>query len=724
MSLGQPLWLLLGLLAGLLIYFHRQRRAQRAVEVGNLHLWRRLALQSAPRAQPRPRLSAALLLQGLVLLSVVLALARPALGPRAPGGDVLLLLEAGRAMRATDVRPDRFGAARATALGEVRGRTSILLVSDWPVPLAVGRADSDGVRAALRTAAAGDGTPDWAAAASLARAWTAEHPARVVAYASPGQAHAARAALRTLRATVRVFGEGVPNAAISRFTVTPGSGAAPWEVAGAVHQFGPIGERTLSVALDGRVLSTMVLRVAANGDTSFRLRFTPGGGGVLSARLDASDALPADDGASAVVRPTPVPLRVALVGPAPASGVVDPAALGAAALPGARVTRSPEFPVAGSANLLMVTDPARRPGSVLPPVPVTVWLNAPARGAKTDSVLAWDTAEALGQGVSWGDLGALSRADVTPWPTGTALVTGTGGALIEVRRAGGRTEVRVNFPLAAGDWTRTPAFPVFLANLARLARPDTGERAVPPCRVGLPCALLAGTHTLQLPGDTSQPRAGRESGAQESFVPWRAGVYSVDGQPLAVNRLAGPEADLRGPGAAASTAAQPFVTGWGAALAAGWRPLLTLALLALGMEFALLLRTEPSLRGRRWAALGRPQRRMLALHAVAALLLLLGVLDVRLPAPESAAATAHIVPPGGAPGPIRSGHNLGRGLAFSGPSAGWSARQTSPPRWRLLTPPCRGAGPTSCACRRQPGRGPLACLTFWRRFGHRALQWS
>ena len=327
---------------------------------------------------------------------------------------------------------------------------------------------------------------------------------------------------------------------------------------------------------------------------------------------------------------------------------MNPAAQGAAALPGARVTRSLEFPVAGSADLLMVTDPALRPGSVPPPVPVTVWLNAPARGAKADSVLAWDTAEAMGQGVSWGDLGGLSRSDSAPWSTGTALLTGMAGPLIEVRRAAGRTEVRVHIPLAAGDWTRTPAFPVFLANLARLARPDAGERVVPSCQVGLPCALPAGAHTVADSWDTSRPKVGRESGVGERFVPWRAGVYHVDGQPLAVNRLAGPEADLRGPGAAL-TAAQPFSPRWRTALAGGWRPLLILALLALGTELALLLRTEPLLRRRDWAALSRPQRRMVALHAGAGLLLLLAVLDVPLPSPGSAAATAQIVPPGGVP---------------------------------------------------------------------------
>ena len=131
MSLGQPLWLGLALLALALIYFHRQRRAQRAALVGSLQLWRRLALQSAPQARPKARLSAALLLQGLVLGLVALALARPAFGA-APGGDVLVLVEAGRAMRATDVRPDRFGAAVTGALGEIGGRTSVLLVADWP----------------------------------------------------------------------------------------------------------------------------------------------------------------------------------------------------------------------------------------------------------------------------------------------------------------------------------------------------------------------------------------------------------------------------------------------------------------------------------------------------------------------------------------------------------------------------------------------------------------
>ncbi|PNY80121.1 VWA domain-containing protein [Deinococcus koreensis] len=662
MSLGSPLWLLLILLAGVLVYFHRQRRAQRAALVGSLHLWRRLALQSAPRARPRVRLSAALLLQGLVLALVALALARPGARPAATGGDVLLLIEAGRSMRATDVRPDRFGAAVAGALGEVEGRTSALLVADWPVPLAVNREGRAGVRAALRSATAGDGAPDWTAAARMAQAWIGGSPAggspRVIAYVSPGQAGAARAALRPLEATIRVIGGAAPNAAMSGFAVTAGRGGAPWALSGAVRNFGPAGKRNVTVALDGRVMAVQRLNLAANGETPFALRFTPGQGGVLSARLDASDVLPADDAAQVVLRPTAPPLRVALVGPPGTAGSApgDPAGRGAAALPGARVTRSSALPAAGEADLLIVTDPARQPGETVPAAPVTLWLNAPQRGSRSDSVLAWDTAGALGQGVPWGDLGGVTRAPTAPWPTATALLTGRTGPLIELRREAGRTEVRVNMPLDSGaqdesGWTGTPAFPVFLSNLAHLARPDAGERTPAPCRVGQPCALPAGSRRLQLPA-VDGPAPVVEGAAGASFVPWRAGIATADGQPIAVSRLAGPDADLRS-GAEAERGPREapariswFPFGWRDSLAAAWRPLLLLALLTLIAELVLLTRSEPTLQRGRWATLSRPQRRMLALHGLAAALLLLAVLNVSLPRPGGQAASARVVLPG------------------------------------------------------------------------------
>lgn len=641
MSLTQPWWLLLALLAGLLVYLHRQRRAARAVEVAGLHLWQRVAARHAPRSSPRARLSAALLLQLLVLLLVALALARPTLGPSATPGGTLLLIEAGRAMRATDVRPDRYAFAAQQAASRLSGAVTVVQVGASPRPLAVRRPDLGAVRAALLASRADDGPPDWPAAARQARALLAGTPATVIAYVSPSQAQAARAALQALNADVRVVGRAFQNAAITALSVTPGEQGAPWSLKGAARVYGPAETRPLTVTLDGRRLHTQALSLTPGVDVPFTLRFTPGAGGVLRAALDATDALPADDAAQLRLSPTPATLNVTLVTDGNARAD-DPIARGLAALPSATVTRTDTLPTGQSAADLLVIARPGVPPPAQPLAAVTLWVNALATAARPDAPLSWNRQDPLSTGVDWPSLRVPASVPAVPWPDGHALLGGGRGPLVEVRRPAGRAEVRVNFPLAQSSWTQQPAFPVFLANLAALARPRTGER-VSACTAGLPCALPVAAAVLRDPDGQDLRRPG------PSFTPARAGVYAVDGVPLAVNRLAGPDSDQTatdtgGPTDAPRRTGTPFtLAGW---VAAAWRPLLAVAWAALLVELALAIRAEPRLRRARWGQVPGPLRRMLALHLGAAVALSLALLDVPLPGPRPAATEARVLPPG------------------------------------------------------------------------------
>ncbi|WP_216326813.1 VWA domain-containing protein [Deinococcus aestuarii] len=630
MNFNQPGWLLLALLALLLAFLHRQRHAHRAAEVGSLHLWRRLGAEHAPEQARRPRLSAALLLQLLVLGLIALALARPSLGRDPAGGaDTLVLLDASRAMRATDVRPDRFTAAAREAAGRLGGRVTVLLVGEHVTPLAVGRADREAVRRSLLASGATDGPADWEAAGRLVRSLRGEGRPRVVAFVAPSTAAPARSALAGLGAEVRTVGGAVTNAALTRFEVIPGRAEAPWTLRGAARLYGPPGERTLTVTLDGQLLARRRLALAPGAEAPFTLTFTPGRGGVLRASLDP-DALPADDAVQAVLRPTPAPLRVALIGEA--AGDVRRALL---ALPGAVL--SPADTLDADADLVVVTRPGVT-GKVSRP---TLWLNTPRAAGPPLTPAGWNDRDPLGRGVAWASLTLRSApARVTPWPDGTALLSAPAGPLVERREAGGVPEVRVNFPVEAGSWVRTPAWPVFLRNVALAARPEAGERVVRPCTVGDPCALP--------PGQPLTDPAGQAVGITESrFTPSRAGVYRIGGEPLAVNRLAGPEADLTASSRGERAGGTPSPT-----LPTGR----TLRVLLLGLALALLLtegvlmiRGEPALRRGRWAALRAPQRRMLALHALAAVLLGLALLDVPLPGPGRTRAAALVLPPEEAP---------------------------------------------------------------------------
>lgn len=638
MNFAQPGWLLLALLALLLALLHRQRRAHRAAEVGSLHLWRRLGAEHAPERARRPRLSAALLLQLLVLGLVALALARPSLGGDPAGGaDTLVLLDASRAMRATDVGPDRYTAAVREAARGLAGRVTVLLVGEHVTPLAVNRGDREAVQRSLLASRATDGLANWGAAGRLARTLRGEGRPRAVAFVAPSNAAAARSALAGLDTEVRTVGGALPNAALTRFGVTPGAAGAAWTLQGAARLYGPPGDHTLTISLGGQVLARRTLTLVPGREVPFTLSFTPGRGGVLRASLDA-DALPADDEVQVVLRPTPAPLRVALLGEA--TGDVRRALL---ALPG--VVLSPAGTLEADADLVVVT----RPGVTGRAARPTLWLNAPRGTGPALTPTGWNDLAPLSRGVAWADLTLRSSpARVRAWPDGEALLSGPQGPLVEWRDAGGVPEVRVHFPVEEGSWVRTPAWPVFLSNVALAARPGAGERVVTPCTVGEPCPVRLGQPLTDPAGQTLGPTGGR-------FTPLRAGVYRVGDEPLAVNRFAGPEADLGTPGAASGAPARPLALPDGRTL---WFLLLAAACVLLLAEGVLAIRAEPALRRGRWGALRPSQRRMLALHALAAALLGLALLDVPLPTPGRPRVAALVLPPGaddppGLPGVMR-----------------------------------------------------------------------
>jgi hypothetical protein len=117
MSLITPLALALSALAVpiVLLYMLRLRRTE--MSISSTFLWRQLVRDREANAPwQRLRLSW-LLLQLLVLAALVLALARPFREVKTiTTGRIVLLLDASASMKATDVEPDRFAAARDIGL--------------------------------------------------------------------------------------------------------------------------------------------------------------------------------------------------------------------------------------------------------------------------------------------------------------------------------------------------------------------------------------------------------------------------------------------------------------------------------------------------------------------------------------------------------------------------------------------------------------------------------
>jgi Ca-activated chloride channel family protein len=177
MSLITPLALAFSALAIpiVLLYMLRLRRTE--MPISSTLLWRQLVRDREANAPwQRLRFSWLLLLQLLILAALVLALARPFTEVKTIStGRIVLLLDGSASMKATDVDPNRFEAARQIGLDLVDTLGSddtmtVIQVSAVPEVLAAASRDKLVLRRAIESAQASDVGADWFAALTLAAA--------------------------------------------------------------------------------------------------------------------------------------------------------------------------------------------------------------------------------------------------------------------------------------------------------------------------------------------------------------------------------------------------------------------------------------------------------------------------------------------------------------------------------------------------------------------------
>ncbi len=179
-SFLNPLALALGGLAIpiILLYMLRLRRTE--LPISSTFLWQQLVRDREANAPwQRLHFSWLLLLQLLILAALVLALARPFREVKTiTTGRIVLLLDASASMKATDVSPNRFAAARSIAedLVDTLGpddTMTVIRVAEVPEVLAAASRDKLVLRSAIGDAQPGDVSADWFAAMTLAAAGAA-----------------------------------------------------------------------------------------------------------------------------------------------------------------------------------------------------------------------------------------------------------------------------------------------------------------------------------------------------------------------------------------------------------------------------------------------------------------------------------------------------------------------------------------------------------------------
>lgn len=175
MNVISPLAVLFTLLAIPIILLYLLRLQRREQTVSSTLLWRQVVLdREANTLWQRLRRNLLLLLQLLTLLFLVFALVRPYFSvPVSLSGQIVVLLDGSASMRATDIEPSRFDAARA----EVRrliddmapeSLMTIILVDGSPRALNASTSSKLDLIAVLEDAQPSISPANWSAGVSLA----------------------------------------------------------------------------------------------------------------------------------------------------------------------------------------------------------------------------------------------------------------------------------------------------------------------------------------------------------------------------------------------------------------------------------------------------------------------------------------------------------------------------------------------------------------------------
>jgi Ca-activated chloride channel homolog len=334
MTLLAPL-ALLGLVSVPVIvgfYMLRLRRDERPIT--STFLWQQLVRDVEANAPwQRLRRSLLLLVQLLLALLLVAVVARPVWErPAGLARDLVVVIDASASMSATDVFPDRLGAAKQAAIDALRdlpsdGRVSVIAAGASARVVANEASDPDRAARAIAaiepTTAAGDLTDALRLAGALA---ARAHGAEILVVTDDAGAGPAAVALE---APVRVItvGRQRDNQAIVALAVrSDPSGLERVLFVSVANYSDAIVPRRLQVLADGVSVSARDLQLDSLSRTSVVIDDLPRGSRVVEARLtvaqDATgapiaapaDQLPVDDAAWAVV-PDDRLMRVLLVGP-------------------------------------------------------------------------------------------------------------------------------------------------------------------------------------------------------------------------------------------------------------------------------------------------------------------------------------------------------------------------------------------------------------------------
>jgi uncharacterized protein YegL len=559
MSLIAPAWLLLCAFGFMVLLLHLRRR--RTLEIPSIQLWAQLESGRTSRRRIQlPAFNLLLLLQLLVVALCALALAQPLIdsGPRF--AHEIIVLEASRSMRSTDIAPSRFDAGIANfaklAAGPVKetgARTSAILAGARPQLVAARLSDPAGLALQLKRLRAGDGDADWTQVARLASSVLKDgEPTRLTVITDGVDSGAARLseAFPGVAVETRVIaGAGGGSAALRAELRAIDASAGKWRAEGSVT-FSPgfAGATTVTALVqpdgsDGFLewgsveIRADATRAGAPGDfpeATFALDLELRVAGAIILRLPDEGWL-RDTAVQFVVRPKPRVLKILQLG-----AVSEPLTRALKAATEVELYEADTAPGDTSIFDLVVVNGIEL---ARPPETNVFWLGsarssaeANGRAVAATSPSGWLADHPLTDTISQASI-KPGRAYQFSALQGAKMLLESGGVpLIEARTTLAGREVRIAFDLGSSSWTEQTSFPIFVSNLLHWIAPDLGQIIHNPCIVGRSCAVdprLIGadvglvTVRPEEADDAKTPRVSAPAGQSydDQFIFDRTGLY-------------------------------------------------------------------------------------------------------------------------------------------------------------------------------------------------------
>jgi Ca-activated chloride channel family protein len=543
----------------ILFYLLKRKRVVRLVS--STLLWQKfLAETQASAPFQRLRHNWLLVLQILLLLLAVLALARPYFSGHAKGGRIVVaILDASASMQATDETPNRFERARKDALKLVDSLSSddrmvVLQASSSTEVKQSPTSEKAALRRAVEGAKVTDSPTRLNEALKLAETLIQNNKAAEIHLFSDGATAAfSEFENKNLPLTFHKYGQRGENVGIVNLDVRSNpENPAQRAIFSTIQNSSTNAQQVqLELVLEDKVLEVKTLNLKGKETAPQVFIASQEKDGVFGVRISGQDDLPVDNKAS-IVSLLPQPVKVLLV--TAGNRFLEKALK---AVPTVELTKATQFSGPGDEYDLIVLDnitPISWPKQNVIAIHTaqTNWFNG-VKKVESPAIVDWKASHPLLRFVNFDNVGIAESLVVTTPTWAVSLVESPETPLIIAGELTRQRVVWIGFDTLQSTWPLRISFPIFIANAVDWLNPANERasrltiKAGDPFRMAVPENVA--TAEITLPDGSTRTRA--LDGAKRELLfgdTIKQGVYRVragtNNVTFCVNLLDGAETDI------------------------------------------------------------------------------------------------------------------------------------------------------------------------------------